>query len=164
MNAPRWIRMPGVALLLALPLLSGAATADVVVIVAEKDAALYSEDGKKANGDGEYFFAGNTDGGDQRRSVIAFDIAGNVPAGASIDSVSLQLYMSRSQIAGTRTVELHRVLTDWERGAHEPGRRGGGWRLRTAGRRHLDLHRLRPGRRGGLAPVGKRNHGRKRRR
>ncbi len=117
-----------VVVLLAVLLLLRASTApaDVVTIEPSGDATILSEDDRKANGSGAYFFAGNTDQGDQRRALIRFDMAGNLPAGATINSVSLQLHVSRSAVAGDRTVELHRVLTDWTEGPSNPGGQEGG--------------------------------------
>ena len=57
------------ALLSLLTVLPEVASGDVVVLNAVKDATLISEDEKKANGAGVFIFSGNTDGGDQRRSV-----------------------------------------------------------------------------------------------
>jgi len=112
---------------LALLLCAGPAGADLITIGASKDATLLSEDDTKANGFGAHLFAGNTDNGDQRRAVLEFDVAGNVPAGATINSVTLQLYVNRSQKAGNRTVELRRVLTPWSEGPSDPsGQEGGG--------------------------------------
>ena len=58
------------------------------------------------------------------RGLIAFDIAGSIPLGASIDSVSLMLHVSRAT-AGSQSVTLHRLLADWGEGTSDaPG--GGG--------------------------------------
>jgi spore coat protein A len=118
--------LPAIASAVLVP--AAAALADQVVIGASKDATLYSEGDTTANGSGAYIFSGNTnDDGFVRRAVLTFDIAGAVPAGATIDSVTLQLFMGRSQVAGDRTVELHRVLTDWSEGPSDPsGQEGGG--------------------------------------
>ena len=51
-----------------------------------------------------------------RRGVIAFDIVGNIPSGASITSVGLTLNLSKTQAAG-QTVQLRRLLADWGEGA-----------------------------------------------
>ena len=57
--------------------------------------------------------------GDIRRGVLAFDIAGSVPPGSTITSVSLTLNMSRTPLVHARTVELHRLLADWGEGSSE---------------------------------------------
>ena len=73
-----------------------------------------------SNGAGNHFFVGNTNRGLLRRAVIAFDVAGSIPAGATITSVRLILSMSRTR-AGAESIELHRVLADWGEGtSHAP--------------------------------------------
>ena len=49
---------------------------------------------------------------------MAFDIAGNIPNGATIDTVSLTLNMSKTQ-AQAETVQLHRLLADWGEGTSD---------------------------------------------
>lgn len=60
-------------------------------------------------------FSGQTGGALWRRALIAFDIAAEVPAGATITSVSLTLNMSRT-IAGEKPIVLHRILAGWQEG------------------------------------------------
>ncbi len=98
-----------------------------VVLEAERDATIYEEG--NANGSGDYFFTGRTEaqnGSAERRALLAFPIAENVPAGATILSVRLELSMSRT-ISGEQTVELHRALEEWSEGPSDPpGQEGGG--------------------------------------
>ncbi|MBW2579670.1 MAG: DNRLRE domain-containing protein [Deltaproteobacteria bacterium] len=95
------------------------ALASRVEIEASKDNTLYfSDTGSLSNGAGNHFFVGavgSTGSGDNRRGVIAFDIADTIPSGSLIDSVSLTLRMSRTQI-GNRTISLHRLLAAWGEG------------------------------------------------
>ena len=84
-----------------------------------KDNTLFeSPAGSFSNGAGEHIFAGKTALGVIRRALIAFDIGGNIPSGAAIDSVKLTLYFSRT-VAGSQAVNLHRVLADWGEGASD---------------------------------------------
>jgi hypothetical protein len=89
-------------------------------IQASKDNTLYeNETGTISNGSGAYFFVGRTaaQGGTAiRRGLIAFDIAGQIPEGATITSVTLTMRMSRS-VAGNQSVELYRLLADWGEGS-----------------------------------------------
>ena len=62
---------------------------------------------------GDHFFAGETVKSEIRRGVIAFDIAGSIPAGSTITSVSLSMNMSRTLFDTIRIVELRVVLADW---------------------------------------------------
>ena len=64
-----------------------------------KDNTLYQYDpaeGDVSNALGQHFFAGETGMGELRRGVLAFDIAGNIPAGSTILGVTLSLNMSRT--------------------------------------------------------------------
>jgi len=106
------------------------ASAATVSLGAQKDNTLFENStGSLSNGAGQYFFTGRTAqgaGNDIRRGLIAFDIAGSVPAGATINSVRLTLNMSRS-ISGPQNVGLHQVLSDWGEGtSNAPGQEGAG--------------------------------------
>jgi hypothetical protein len=99
----------------------------VVTLNPAKDNTLYENpEGSLSNGAGDHFFAGKTNGGFIRRGLLAFDIAGNIPQGATITQVSLSLSMSRT-VAGNNTVSLHAVSSDWGEGASDAaGNEGGG--------------------------------------
>ena len=92
-----------------------------------KDNTLYENSGgNTSNGAGEWIFAGKTkNGGLIRRAVMAFDIVSAVPAGATIESATLKLHMSKSR-AGPETVKLHRLLGDWGEGASDASANEGG--------------------------------------
>jgi hypothetical protein len=47
--------------------------------------------------------------------VLFFDVAGNIPDGAVVESVALNLYLSKGN-GGAREMRLHRLLTDWGEG------------------------------------------------
>ncbi len=111
--------------LLCLALSAPLASADVVSIAASKDNTLIEEDAAKSNGAGDYFFAGATKDAFVRRGLIAFDL-GSIPAGSQINSVTLNLYMSRTR-SQNETVALHRVTSDWGEGtSHASGEEGAG--------------------------------------
>ncbi|MCH7526106.1 MAG: DNRLRE domain-containing protein [Planctomycetes bacterium] len=117
----------GLAAWVGVVVMAHSALADVVAIDAAKDNTLYEDpNGQISNGSGSYFFAGTTAIGEVRRGVIAFDITGNVPPGATITGASLTLNMSRT-IAGDVDVGLHRVEADWGEGASDAsGQEGAG--------------------------------------
>ena len=105
-----------VALLGGVPSL---AIADIININPIKDNTLYEFDaaeGDTSNALGNHFFAGETGMGELRRGVLAFDIAGNIPAGSTILDVTLSLNMSRTADNTARTIELHKLLADWGEG------------------------------------------------
>ncbi len=101
--------------------------ADTVTIGAAKDNTLYEHfQGLFSNGVGRYCFAGINGGGEIRRAVLQFDVAAAVPSGATIDSVTLTLNMSRTN-SGDQAQDLHRLLADWgEAGSIASGQEGGG--------------------------------------
>jgi len=106
------------------------AIADIININPIKDNTLYEYDpteGDVSNALGNHFFAGETAMGELRRGVLAFDIAGNIPAGSTILGVTLSLNMSRTGSDTPRTVDLHKVLADWGEGTSvAPGEEGDG--------------------------------------
>jgi hypothetical protein len=87
-----------------------------------KDNTLYEfvpADGDRSDGIGIHFFAGRTDQAEKRRGVLAFNVAGSVPPGSTITSVSLTLNMSRTLVNTARTVELRKLLADWGEGTSD---------------------------------------------
>ncbi len=93
---------------------SALATADTVSLLPTRDNTLYEDvNGLLSNGMGNHFFAGVTAMDEIRRGLILFDVAGNVPAGATIDSVELMLFASRVTNLTARNVSLHRTLNNW---------------------------------------------------
>jgi FtsP/CotA-like multicopper oxidase with cupredoxin domain len=103
-----------------------ASNAAQVVLTPSKDNTLYDGvGGGRSNGAGTGCFAGNNGGGSSRRAVMAFDIAGNVPAGATINSVSLTLNVTQTQ-GGTQSVTLHRLIADWGESTSVASGGGGG--------------------------------------
>ena len=90
-----------------------------VSLAASKDVTLYDSLGSAlANGAGEYLFAGLTGQPQARRGLIAFDIAGGVPADATVFSVELTLNMSRTGLPlFEAAIALHRATASWGEGA-----------------------------------------------
>jgi hypothetical protein len=103
-----------------------------VTLGSSKDNTLYeSAGGLLSNGAGQHFFAGRTNqlSGSIRRGLIAFDIAGAIPVGATILSVSLTLNMTQQPApgGGPEVITLHKVLADWGEGTSiAAGNEGGG--------------------------------------
>ncbi len=95
------------------------ASATSISINPSKDNTLYeyvAADGDRSNAVGDHFFAGKTAQGYIRRGVLAFNIAGSIPPGSTITSVSLSMNMSRTLLDNARIVELHKLLADWGEG------------------------------------------------
>ena len=132
MNAHRspFPTAPGALAALALALATaapGAALAEYAVIEPAHDATLIeSPTGALANGSGPAIFAGRNASSSQslRRTAIAFDVAGAVPAGATVTSVRLRLTLSATS-AGPVAIGLHRLLAEWGEGASSASGGGG---------------------------------------
>lgn len=93
--------------------IGGIAAADRVDLPPMKDNTLFEDDfGLTSNGSGQYFFAGRTSQGLIRRGLIAFDVSDNIPAGSTINSVSLTVHVSRARGPEVE-VDLNRMLADW---------------------------------------------------
>jgi spore coat protein A len=89
-----------------------------VPFAAQKDNILYEDAaGAISNGAGRYLYTGNQTSGQRRRSVIRFDL-GSIPAGALIQSASLELHCSQSQGSAV-PVALHRLHADWGEGTSD---------------------------------------------
>src|SRR5262245_747007 len=90
-----------------------------VTLAAVADNTLFeSVSGSLSNGKGSFLFAGNTADGELRRGLIKFDVASAIPSGATINSVSLQLHMSKTA-GSAESIALHRVLADWGEGTSD---------------------------------------------
>jgi FtsP/CotA-like multicopper oxidase with cupredoxin domain len=114
--------------------LASAAAAATVTIPAVKDNTLYeSATGSLSNGAGSYFFAGSTRTGSIRRGLIAFDVAGNIPAGSTITGVVLTLHLSKAKHNTGETVELRPVLASWGEGTSDAADEEGAGAPATAG-------------------------------
>lgn len=107
-----------VVLLLA-PLLSWSATnawSASVTIGASKDNSIFQSAVNNSAGGAAGIFAGTNGSSSPRRGLIAFDVAGSVPAGAAIASAQLTLNLALSGGGSNQTVELHRLNADWGEG------------------------------------------------
>ena len=111
-------------------------TVESIELAPAKDATIYDDgDGTNANGSGSFLFTGRTEsqnGSAERRALLAFPIAGTVPDGAAIASVSLELELSRT-ISGEQTLKLHRLIEDWSEGSSDPPQNEGGGVSPSAG-------------------------------
>lgn len=101
-----------------------------VVLGAVDDTTLYQDaTGSLANGSGRGMFAGRTASGQLRRGLLRFDLAGSIPAGAIITSVTLSMHVTRENTLSPATsITLHEVLQSWTEGTTNAGhdRDGGG--------------------------------------
>jgi hypothetical protein len=109
------------------------ASAEVISLPAAKDNTLYEDpDGLISSGAGAHLFVGMTANGLARRGLIAFDVAGAIPAGSTITSARLSLCMSRTNTS-SEPVSLHRALAEWGEGISVPIGQGGAGAPATPG-------------------------------
>ena len=89
-------------------------SADTLELNPVKDNTLYhpiSGFSVLSNGMGESLFIGNSNG-NPRRAVLRFDLDSQIPAQATIDSVSLSLSIIETS-ADPQTTTVHRLTADW---------------------------------------------------
>ena len=102
-----------------------------VMLAATRDNTLFEDDaGAVSSGSGQHLFVGSTNSGSIRRGLIAFNVAGALPADSSVLGATLTLTMSRTQ-AGPQTIDLHRLIADWGEGGSSA--EGGGGAPATPG-------------------------------
>jgi hypothetical protein len=93
-----------------------------VTLQAVQDNTLFEDStGGISNGAGDFLFVGRTgqpSGRALRRTLLAFDVAELLPAGATVQSASLSLSMTKT-ISGPQQIGLHRVLAPWGEGASD---------------------------------------------
>lgn len=112
-------RLAALAIILTAAVSQSGTAQVTVTLAADHDNTLYqTSGGTTSNGAGTAMFAGrNSQATDSiRRGLVRFDLAAALPAGATIQSVSLRLYNSAANV-GDQTVSLHRVLESWGEGA-----------------------------------------------
>ncbi|MCB9852006.1 MAG: DNRLRE domain-containing protein [Phycisphaerales bacterium] len=98
--------------------------ADSVILEPNRDNSIFT-DGEDApadlsNGAGPHIFVGRTLFNGLRRGLVAFDIAGSIPAGSVIEEVELTMHMSLGT-TNSSDYMLHRVASDWGEGVSNSG-------------------------------------------
>lgn len=122
-------------------LLTRSAGADVVIMEPVRDNSLFENcavdcQDTGSNGAGSFLFSGSTSFFGRRRALLAFDVAGHIPAGATIVSASLKLHASTpfdGVATGSQNFTLHRLTADWGEGNSNSGDPGGGGELPDVG-------------------------------
>src|SRR5262249_39761892 len=101
--------------------LEGRVTPTVVNLTPAADNTLYEVSSadtavQLSNGAGEHFYVGATGQAvnNKRRGALRFDLS-TIPAGVTINSVTLSLNMSRSN-SGAQDIVVHRALKSWGEG------------------------------------------------
>ncbi len=88
--------------------------AATLVLTSAADTYLFSANATvNFNGDGNGMLVGTNSAGGIGRGLVRFDLSA-IPAGATVESVSLSLFVGSLATAGSgKTVALHRMLTGW---------------------------------------------------
>jgi hypothetical protein len=107
---------PYILILLALAACAPVAQAASKTIGASKDNSIFEDAPDNSAGGSAGIFVGTTAFGSPRRGLMAFDVAGNVPSGATITSVELTLYLGMAAGGVNKPVGLHRLTKDWGEG------------------------------------------------
>ncbi|MCA9439660.1 MAG: chitobiase/beta-hexosaminidase C-terminal domain-containing protein [Candidatus Omnitrophica bacterium] len=92
--------------------------ATVAILSASQDNTIYEDSADLSNGLGPIFNAGRNGSNGNfmlRRALIAFDVASTIPAGATINRVTLTLRVSKEN-SGMNTFSLHPLQADWGEG------------------------------------------------
>lgn len=94
--------------------------ADSTTINPDKDNTLIqTTDGSLSNALGDVYVGrtGQADSASRRRGVIHFDVASAVPAGSTITSVTLRLYLALTADATIRSLSVYRGSASWGEGS-----------------------------------------------
>jgi spore coat protein A len=132
MRASVPIRVPVLLFSLVISFLlstwSVAVLAATATIMPSADNTLAQELPDNSSGQCDSIFSGLTDNGagTARRALLQFDIAAAIPPGSIINSVTLNMAVTRGTNHVDSTFTLHRVTTAWGEGANTCGVRGGG--------------------------------------
>lgn len=98
---------------LCLECLEDRCTPTVVSLSSVADNTLYEDPaGNLSNGAGQHFYVGETAQPAARRGLIKFDLS-SIPAGATINSVTLVLNMSKTDDPSAQTTAIHKASKAW---------------------------------------------------
>lgn len=123
------MRISGICLSLALVVGASSGRCGVVTLTSSRDTTIYENNGTRSNGGGSAMFAGTNSAGSPRRALIAFDLVGQIPDGAIVQSATLTLYVSGFGGTGggggedptTYLTSLHRMTHAWGEGTAGAG-------------------------------------------
>jgi hypothetical protein len=108
--------------------------ADVVTVAPTRDETIFQMPVGNSDGAGPTFFSGLTNTAGLRRGLLFFkvDASSGIPAGSTINSVSLALNVVRF-VGGSASFTLHRASTNWGEGTSNSGVNGGNGTAATVG-------------------------------
>jgi hypothetical protein len=103
---------------LLLTTLASSARGNTITLTAVKDNTIFSESGSLSNGVGIDMYSGRILNGPLRRALIVFDVS-SLPTDVVIDSVRLELKLTKSPDLTPRLIRVYRVVADWGEGASD---------------------------------------------
>lgn len=110
----------------AAAIAAGAFSQGLVVINPAQDNTLFeSATGALSEGAGAGVYCGVTNTGKKRRALLAFDVAGNLPAGATVVQAELVLEMTQNA-GGPALIDVRRATQSWGEGTSNNTGGGGG--------------------------------------
>ncbi len=113
------IRSIATTLLFACSFVNASLSADQVALVSVADNSLIEDPlAAYSAGAAQYFFAGRVGvngGGYLRRGALRFDVS-SIPAGATINAVSLKMFCSAAGLTTSHPVALKKFLKSWGEG------------------------------------------------
>src|SRR5687767_8728810 len=86
------------------------------MIGASRDNTIYQSATNNSAGGAAGIFVGSNGQGSPRRGLIAFDIAGNVPTGATITAANVRIVLGLAANSANVTIGLHWLNVDWGEG------------------------------------------------
>ena len=118
--------------LLILATCASPVLADSVVLMPTADASIFKSFPSNNIGAGTSLVAGANSAGNPARALIRYDFTGQLPPGAIVDAVGLELTVVNSPGSGgvASTFALHRMLVPWIEGT----KTGNNGAIATAGR------------------------------
>lgn len=120
------ITVPAILIMLLMPFVSSWSQTTIEIEASKDNTLIENAAGNLSNGSGDYLFAGKSSKGVIKRALVYFDIAGNIPAGSTINSAALHMTMSKTT-SSAQGVSLHLVQHDWGEGASDaPAEEGAG--------------------------------------
>lgn len=115
-----WQSMGSEGILFSISLPTASAQPVSVSLTPSKDNSIYDDSGDLSNGAGQYLFSGLTRLNQIRRGLLAFgNITAQIPSGATIQSATLTLNLSKTSISSGRTVGLYPLVADWGEGTSD---------------------------------------------
>lgn len=109
-------------------LVSPSARADMITLGASQDNSIFQNNLTNSSGGGPGIFSGSNGTGSPRRGLIEFNVAGSLPANATITGVQLRLTVGQLGGGATfgRTIGLFDLNVGWGEGTAGPSASIGG--------------------------------------